>query len=181
MTVSEPLDIVIRAALPSDLGAISAIYDQRMVAANTLQLPYTTPPEREHWVAPSSTHRGLVAEAEGIIVGNAGLTFYVRRRAHVGSFGMAVREEYQGRGVGTALMAAIIDLADNWHNLRRLELEVYADNAPAIRLYEKFGFVIEGLHRAYAFRLGEYVDVYTMARLRDDAPVVRDQPHGSDV
>jgi L-phenylalanine/L-methionine N-acetyltransferase len=71
-----------------------------------------------------------------------------------------------GRGVGTELMEAALDLADNWLNLTRIELRVYVDNAPAIALYEKFGFEVEGTHRYFAFRNGEYVDAYSMARLR---------------
>jgi putative acetyltransferase len=44
-------------------------------------------------------------------------------------------------------------------------LHVYVDNAPAIALYEKFGFEIEGTHRRFAFRNGEYVNSYSMARI----------------
>ena len=50
---------------------------------------------------------------------------------------------------------------------RTSKLEVYTDNEPAIHLYEKFGFVIEGTKRRYALRDGEYVDAHTMARVRD--------------
>jgi L-phenylalanine/L-methionine N-acetyltransferase len=71
---------------------------------------------------------------------------------------MAVHDDYQNRGIGTALMAAAIDLADNWLNLKRLELQVFTDNAPAIHLYEKFGFIIEGTHKADTFREGKYVE-----------------------
>jgi len=46
-------------------------------------------------------------------------------------------------------------------------LEVYTDNEPAIRLYKKFGFVVEGTLKQFAFRDGQFVDVHTMARLRD--------------
>jgi putative acetyltransferase len=63
-------------------------------------------------------------------------------------------------------MHAIIDLADNWLNLTRLELEVYADNEAAIHLYERFGFEIEGTLRQHAFREGRYVDSKMMGRLR---------------
>ena len=63
-------------------------------------------------------------------------------------------------------MAAAVDLADNWLNLTRLELEVYADNAAAIHLYERFGFTYEGTLRQHAFRDGEYVDSNMMGRLR---------------
>jgi putative acetyltransferase len=65
-------------------------------------------------------------------------------------------------------MQAAMEVADKWLNLLRLELEVYADNAPAVRLYQKSGFVIEGTLVRYAYRAGEYVDVYTMARLRQE-------------
>jgi len=67
--------------------------------------------------------------------------------------------------VGTALMLAAIELADKWLNLRRLELEVYTDNEAAIHIYKKFGFDIEGKQVDFAFRDGQYVDVFTMARL----------------
>jgi putative acetyltransferase len=80
--------------------------------------------------------------------------------------GMSVHDDYQGRGVGTALMAAMVDLADNWLGLRRIELQVWTDNAPAIHLYEKFGFAIEGTGRQFARRAGELIDAYYMARLR---------------
>jgi L-amino acid N-acyltransferase YncA len=40
-------------------------------------------------------------------------------------------------------------------------------NDIGIALYEKFGFEIEGTHRRYAFRNGEYADAYSMARVRD--------------
>jgi putative acetyltransferase len=63
-------------------------------------------------------------------------------------------------------MRAGLELADNWLNLTRLELEVYSDNESGVRLYERFGFEREGTLRQHAFRDGRYVDSYVMARLR---------------
>jgi putative acetyltransferase len=80
---------------------------------------------------------------------------------------MSVHDDFQGQGIGTELMTAMVDLAENWLNIRRIELQVYTDNEPGIALYKKFGFEIEGTHRNHAFREGEYVDSYTMARLRE--------------
>ena len=71
-----------------------------------------------------------------------------------------------GRGIGAALLGALIDTSDNWLNLKRLELTVFVDNEPAVRLYQKFGFEIEGTRRAAAFRDGQFVDMYEMARVR---------------
>ena len=162
-------DVLIRAAEPSDLEAIHEIFSCPGVTANTLQLPWTSlETRRERWFGPgrAGTHR-LVAVVEGRVVGNLGLHIEpADRRRDVGKFGMAVHDDYQGRGVGSALLAAMVELADNWLGLRRIELEVWADNARAVHLYEKFGFVIEGTGRQYARRAGELVDAYFMARLR---------------
>ena len=89
----------------------------------------------------------LVAEVDGRVVGNLGLHVEQGRRRDVGSIGMSVHDAYHGRGVGTALMQAMVELADRWLMVRRIELTVYTDNAAAVHLYEKFGFVIEGTAR----------------------------------
>jgi L-phenylalanine/L-methionine N-acetyltransferase len=115
---------------------------------------------------PSEERTGIVAVLEGRIIGSADVFQYKGRRRHVGDIGMSVHDDFQRRGIGSALMAALIDVADNWLDLKRLELTVYADNALAIRLYQKFGFEAEGTLRAYAFRAGQYVDSFFMARLR---------------
>lgn len=79
---------------------------------------------------------------------------------------MGVAVAWQGQGVGSRLLAAVLDLADNWMNVQRVELSVYADNEAAIALYRKFGFDTEGLFREYAVRDGALVDALSMARLR---------------
>jgi len=161
--------IGIRRVEPRDAEALHAVYSSPKAMAGTLQLPF---PSVEMWRKrlaefPAEDYM-LVAEAEGDLVGNAGLHSMGRsaRRRHVGHIGMAVRDDWHGRGVGTALMAAIVDLADNWLGYRRLELTVYTDNVAAVALYRKFGFEMEGTLREYSYRDGEYVDAYTMARLR---------------
>ena len=81
---------------------------------------------------------------------------------------MSVHDDWQGQGVGTALMEAAIELADRWLGLSRLELTVFADNEAAIHLYRKFGFDVEGTHRRYAFRDGGFADAHFMARIREE-------------
>jgi putative acetyltransferase len=73
-----------------------------------------------------------------------------------------------GRAKGLVQLSCkeAVNLADKWLNLIRLELEVYTDNEPAIRLYKKFGFIIEGTLAQYSFRDGQFVDSHLMARLR---------------
>lgn len=64
---------------------------------------------------------------------------------HIGHIvGMMVRDEAQGRGAGRALLAECIALARRADGLELLTLSVTAGNAPAIGLYERFGFVRYG-------------------------------------
>jgi putative acetyltransferase len=159
-------DILIRALEPADLPDLTEAWNQPLAYTGTLQLPYTSleARQRRHAANPNATR--LVAVMDGKVIGMIFLSREENRRSHVGSIGMAVHDAYAGRGAGTALMAAVVDLADNWLQLKRLELGVYADNARAIALYERFGFEREGLNRAYSWRDGAYADSLMMARLR---------------
>jgi L-phenylalanine/L-methionine N-acetyltransferase len=87
------------------------------------------------------------------------------RRRHAATLGMAVKTSARRQGVGSALLTAGINLAERWLAVRRIELEVYTDNEAAVALYKKFGFVVEGTLRQYAFRDGQFADVYLMAKL----------------
>lgn len=161
--------IVVRHAEPGDAAAIRDIYAQPNAYAGTLQLPF---PSEKMW----ETRMGNIPEnvysfvglIEDRIVGNLGFEIYKNpRRRHAGSFRMGVHDEFLRRGMGSALMEALLDLADNWLNIHRIEISVYTDNKAAIALYEKFGFKTEGLAQHYAFRNGQYVDVNYMARIND--------------
>jgi putative acetyltransferase len=63
-------------------------------------------------------------------------------------------------------MQALLEHADRWANLLRVELTVFADNARAIALYRRFGFQEEGRMHGYAWRDGAYADCLSMARLQ---------------
>jgi putative acetyltransferase len=162
-------EILIRHAEPDDYRAVHEIYGCPKAFAGTLQLPF---PSLELWrkrlAEPIEGNYNLVAVIDGLVIGQLGLhTFpHQPRRRHAATIGMGVHDDWQGRGVGKKLLGACLELADQWLNLRRLELEVYVDNEPAIRLYESFGFEREGTLRQHAFRDGRYVDSYLMARLR---------------
>lgn len=160
--------IRVRRAEVRDAEALMTVFSSPAAMAGTLQTPY---PSVDMWKRRIGDNAPddylLVAEVGTEIVGNLGLHLASRspRRRHAAGIGMAVRDDWQRRGVGSALLAAGIDLADRWLNYRRLELTVYADNAVALALYRKFGFAVEGTLRDYAFRDGRFVDALTMARL----------------
>ena len=167
-------DVVIRAMSQADFPAITELHNQPRAGAGTLGLPFQSISDTEQRFRLDPFNRMLVAEIDGRVIGDAGLHLNRGRRAHSGSIGMAVHDDFQGRGIGTALMSALMDLADNWYNLLRIDLQVYVDNEVAVRLYQRFGFVVEGTLRSYAYRGGEFVDAYYMARLRNCPPVVFD-------
>ena len=80
---------------------------------------------------------------------------------HCGSLGMGVQRDFRGRGIGTRLIERTIDKAKEM-GLERIELDVFASNRPAIKLYEKLGFVVEGV-KVKARKLdGVYDDLVDM-------------------
>ena len=152
----------------SHVEGVTALYNDAAVARQVLQMPFQSAEVwRQRVLADNERAVKLVALHQGVVIGHLGLEHFSRiRRSHAGSFGMGVATAWQGKGVGSTLLAAALDVADNWMNLHRVELSVYADNEAAIGLYRKFGFETEGLFRDYAVRDGQWVDTLSMARLR---------------
>jgi L-phenylalanine/L-methionine N-acetyltransferase len=159
--------LTIRAREPGDCQELAALMQLPRVRWGTLRLPFTSAEETRKWIErPADGSVAIVAVLDGQLVGADDLMPQKGRRSHIAGVGICVHDDFQGRGIGSRLLAALVDTADNWLNLRRLELTVYVDNAPAIRLYKTFGFVVEGTRRADAFRDGAFVDSFAMARLR---------------
>ena len=177
MPATEPV-ITLERFNESHIEGITALYNDPQIARQTLQMPFQS---SELWRSRLALDNErlvkVVALHQGTVIGNIGLEQYSRiRRSHAGSFGMGVAVAWQGKGVGSKLLATALDIADNWMNLQRIELSVYADNEAAIALYRKFGFETEGLFRDYAVRDGVLVDTLSMARLR--RPPRADVPSG---
>jgi len=153
------------AALMSE--AVAALMSQPGIRSGTLRLPFSTPEQTRKWIETrSDDDTVIVAERDGHIVGMAGLHRSKGRRQHSAALGISVDDKHRGEGVGKALLTALIDAADNWLGISRIELTVFTDNEPAIALYRKAGFEMEGTHRAYALRDGVLADVFAMARIR---------------
>ena len=88
-------------------------------------------------------------------------------KAHGCVLGVGVLAEYRGQGVGTALIRATLDGAKA-AGLTRVELTVREDNARAVALYERLGFLYEGLKRNGVRVDGTYKNLVCMAVLLDD-------------
>jgi ribosomal protein S18 acetylase RimI-like enzyme len=107
----------------------------------------------------------LVATNNSQIVGWCDIETNTREGfRHVGKLGMGILEDYRGQGLGRALLeAALVAARDRKREC--VELEVYASNLVAIRLYEKHGFQLEGRKQKARKLDGAYDDILVMALL----------------
>lgn len=158
----------------SDANDIHELMHMPNVLYGTSLLPSTTADAWQKiiqdWIEDEHVHV-FVAEVQGKAVGAINVRVGTGRESHVGDLAMAVHDKHQRQGIGRMLMMAMTDLADNWLNLLRLELDVFTDNEVAIHLYKQFDFEIEGRKRLDAFRGGRYIDSYMMARLRPQVQI----------
>ena len=161
----------VRRTRVADAEAYARMMSHPEVFPNLLQMPWASADQWQARLTEScavgSSHVQIVAEADGRVVGAAGLhpIGASPRKRHSMALGINVDADWHGRGVGKLLMQSLCDYADNWLGLLRIELDVYADNRRAQALYERFGFVREGVRRCEALRDGVYVDGWLMARL----------------
>ncbi|MBW3593951.1 MAG: GNAT family N-acetyltransferase [Actinobacteria bacterium] len=151
----------VRQATLEDLDGVFDVYAE--VAAERVHIGGEPPIDRdarlakwrEHFDRPH--HVTFVAVADGRIVGSASITW-----AGASEIGMAILSEWRGKGIGSALLEALIAWAER-DGSHKMELYVWPHNDAAIALYEKFGFEREGyLKRHYRRRNGEIWDCIIM-------------------
>ena len=121
--------------------------------------PVDSPRRLEKWAAllDNPKEAMFVAEAGGRIVGNGAVEW-----VGASEVGMAILEEWRGRGIGSALLEALLSWAED-DGSHKVELRVWPHNHAAIALYERFGFEQEGyLKRHYRRRNGEIWDCIIM-------------------
>jgi ribosomal protein S18 acetylase RimI-like enzyme len=165
--------VTIRPIVPEDAEGLIAHWI-RIASEPEIYVSYTSeeasiPVEKEREAIRKNLEERnlcLVTETGGEIVAHlcclVERTYSITR--HTATLGMSVDRSYRNRGIGTRLM----DRAINWaqeNRIVRLQLEVYAENSPAIHLYDRFGFEVEGRKRMYAYQRDRYYDSLIMSRL----------------
>jgi len=108
----------------------------------------------------------LLVETDGKIVGNIEFSANQKRRIqHSGEFGMGILKEYRNLGIGGFLLYQMLTWAQRNPKIEKVCLSVFANNESAIHLYQKFGFLKEGiLYKAIKQADGEYIDLLNMYR-----------------
>lgn len=160
-------DLVIRPISVQDAPALRRIARQPGVIETTMALPSLRLEQRVKSVSElGENDHYLVAERAEQVLGVGGLTVGTGRLRHSGALFVYVASEQQWQGIGTQLMQALLDLADQWLLLRRVELTVLTENEGARRLYERLGFVVEGCRKMSVISRGELKDEWLMARYR---------------
>ncbi|MGD8176905.1 N-acetyltransferase family protein [Marinimicrobium sp. ARAG 43.8] len=88
------------------------------------------------------------------------------QRSHCASFGMSVLNEFRRQGVGRSLLDELFVWSEK-NRLKRIELEVFSNNFPAIELYRETGFAVEGIKREAVRVESDYIDIICMVRRSD--------------
>jgi RimJ/RimL family protein N-acetyltransferase len=168
------MSINIREATPDDAEQILTL-TQGVLAEPNIDVPFA--PEEYHFTidearkliasyAASDNSLLLIAETDGEIMGIlrcVGGNYHSTR--HAVELGSTVRRDWRGKGVGSALLERAIAWAKGATIVKRIEVHVYARDTGARRLYEKFGFVVEGKRQRVVCHHGVYLDDLVMALL----------------
>jgi len=110
----------------------------------------------------------IVAQVNQRTVGMASLVRgKFEKNKHVGFLGITILKDFRGVGIGNAMMKYIAEWTKLQEALEKISLTVFSTNKPAIELYKKFGFKIEGVSKKQ-YRIEEtYVDDVIMAKFLD--------------
>ena len=119
--------------------------------------------------AQSDNEITLLAFLNDELAGVINITADQRPRVrHIGDIFLAIKKSFWGQGLGSVLLDEVIEWAKSSRVIRRLQLTVQKRNLAAVHLYQKMGFIIEGVQeRGACIEGGVFLDVYQMGKLID--------------
>ena len=158
----------IRLATMDDAEAISTIYNREVLESTvTLDMVARTVDEQAEWItARSGGLAVMVAEIDGIIAGFGSLSFYRDRPGYRTSVedSVYVDRNHQGKGVGAALLAALVDAAQA-RGFHAIFARIVGPQEASVALHKRHGFELVGVEREVARKFGRWHDVAVMQRL----------------
>ncbi len=161
-------ELTVRDARADDAAAIATIYNQGIIdRIATLETVERTPEERVAWLAARGPrHPVLVAERERVVVGWGSLNPFNPRKAYeyVADFSVYVERAWRGKGVGSALLRALIARAEQL-GYHKMVLSAFPWNALGMALYQKYGFRTVGIYKEQGLLDGQWVDTIIMEKI----------------
>jgi len=161
-------ELTVRDARADDAAAIATIYNQGIAdRIATLETVERTPEERVAWLAARGPrHPVLVAERERVVVGWGSLNPFNPRKAYeyVADFSVYVERAWRGKGVGSALLRALIARAEQL-GYHKMVLSAFPWNALGMALYQKYGFRTVGIYKEQGLLDGQWVDTIIMEKI----------------
>lgn len=155
----------IRQATAADLGGITEIYNDAIKKTTaTFDTEPKTSEEQENWfVKHDARHPVLVAEQDGPIVAWASLSQWSDRCAYsdTAEISLYVREQHRAKGIGKALMKAIIQEGKT-AGLHTVIARIAGSNKISVDLCKSFGFQYIGTMREVGKKFGQMLDVHLM-------------------
>lgn len=153
----------IRPMTAADWPAVRAIYDEGIATRNATFI--TTSPDWPEWDAGHLAACRLVADEAGTVVGWAALSPVSSRCVYAGvaEVSVYVASRAQGRGVGRALLGALIE-ASEAEKLWTLQAGILPENTPSVTLHERLGFRIVGRREKLGKMDGVWRDVLLLER-----------------
>lgn len=154
----------------NDAGIVVRWRNDKMVMDGLFSFMPISVSEQRQWFAKTIcdfSRRYFIIEHEGQAAGTIQIVDidHKNKKAEIG--GLIVDPEHRGKGIAKDAVLKITDFGFNDLNLHRLELEVFADNDKAVRVYESCGYEREGILKEYVYKNGRFRDVLIMARIRN--------------
>ncbi len=160
--------MLIRPATVADAERICDIYNREVLESTvTLDLVARTVTEQQAWIQDRSGGLAVVvAEIDGVVVGFSGLSFYRDRPGYRTSVedSIYVHRDHQGAGVGSAMLAEMINIAGR-HGFHAVFARVVGPQQASVALHERHGFTLVGIEREVARKFNKWHDVALMQLL----------------
>jgi L-amino acid N-acyltransferase YncA len=156
----------IRPARSDDAAAIAGIYNAGVRERTSTFDTRERDPEEYSDSLRSERYPFLVAELDGRVAGFAAMSEYSRSRevyAGIAECSIYVAPELRGRGIGSALLAELADEAAR-RGFYKLIGKLFANNEGSLRLMERAGFRVVGIHERHGTLDGEWRDVTLVER-----------------
>ena len=148
--------------------------DSELIASLGAPFRYINAEVDEKWFDSYMSNRGsavrcaIVDENKDVILGLVSLVAIDHLNQSAEFHIMIGNKENQGKGIGTYAVKEMLHHAFYNLNLRRIELAVLEDNQRAQKLYEKVGFVREGVKRQAKYKHGKFVNMIIYSLLLDE-------------